>query len=84
MKRYSLFLPSVFVMIFVAVAPLFASVVSEQSVGEQRVLVIMAKFPDVKPSFSKENMRNKYFDKLDRYLRAVSFQKAWVTGKTTH
>ena len=71
-------------MIFVAVAPLFASVVSEQSVGEQRVLVIMAKFPDVKPSFSKENMRNKYFDKLDRYLRAVSFQKAWVTGKTTH
>jgi M6 family metalloprotease-like protein len=84
MKRYSLFLPSVFAMIFIAVAPLRASVVSEHGVGEQRVLVIMAKFPDVQPSFSTENMRNKYFDKLDRYLRAVSYHKAWVTGKMTH
>jgi M6 family metalloprotease-like protein len=84
MKRYSLFLTSVFVMIFVAIAPLCASLVSEQGVGEQRVLVIMAKFPDVQPSFSKEKMRNKYFDKLNRYLRAVSYQKAWVTGKMTH
>lgn len=83
MKRHSLLFPSVFVMIFIAVTPLYASMVSEQGVGEQRVLVIMAKFPDVKPSFSKENMRNKYFDKLDRYLKAVSYQKAWVTGKTT-
>jgi M6 family metalloprotease-like protein len=84
MRRYSLFLPSVFVMIFMATAPLCAFVVSEQGVGEQRVLVIMAKFPDVQPSFSIKKMQNKYFDKLDRYLKAVSYQKAWVTGKTTH
>lgn len=84
MKTYTLFLSSVFVTIFIAVAPLRASTVSEQGVGEQRVLVIMAKFPDVQPSFSKEKMRNKYFDKLNRYLRAISYQKAWVTGKTTH
>ena len=76
MKRYALVLPSVFVMIFMAAAPLCASVVSEQGVGEQRVLVIMAKFPDVQPSFSRSNMKNKYFDKLDRYLKAVSYQKA--------
>jgi M6 family metalloprotease-like protein len=44
----------------------------------------MAKFPDIQPSFSKEKMRKKYFDKLNRYLRAVSYQKAWVTGKMTH
>ena len=84
MKRHSLLFSSVFVMIFTAVAPLYASMVSEQGVGEQRVLVIMAKFPDVKPSFSKGEMQNKYFDKLDRYLKAVSYQKARVTGKMTH
>ena len=84
MKRYSLFLPSVLVMIFLAPAPLRAFAVSEQGVGKQRVLVIMAKFPDVQSSFSMRKMRDKYFDKLNRYLRAVSYQKAWVTGKTTH
>ncbi len=71
-------------MILMAAAPLCAFVVIEQGLGEQKVLVIMAKFPDVQPSFSIEKMRNKYFDKLNRYLRAVSYQKAWVTGKMTH
>jgi len=84
MRRYSLVVPSVSVMIFMAAVPLCAFVVSEQGVGEQRVLVIMAKFPDVQPSFPMKKMQNKYFDKLDRYLKAVSYQKAWVTGKTTH
>jgi M6 family metalloprotease-like protein len=84
MKRYLLFLPSLFVMIVMAAAPLCASVVSEQGLGEQRVLIIMAKFPDVQPSFSKKDLRIKYFDKLNRYLRAISYQKAWVTGKMTH
>jgi M6 family metalloprotease-like protein len=83
MKRYALLLSSVFVMIFMAAAPLCAFVVSDQGVGEQRVLVIMAKFPDVQPSFSIKKMQTKYFDKLDRYLKAVSYQKAWVKGKTT-
>lgn len=81
MRRYSLLFPPLFVIILVAVAPLCASMISEQSVGEQRVLVIMTKFPDVQPSFSVQEMRNKYFDKLDRYLRAVSYGKAWITGK---
>ena len=56
---------------------------SPKALGEQKVLVIMARFPDVEPGVSSEQMRGKYFDKLDRYLRAVSYGKAWVTGKTT-
>ncbi|MBI5393714.1 MAG: hypothetical protein HZA91_00295 [Verrucomicrobia bacterium] len=56
---------------------------SPKALGEQKVLVIMARFPDVEPGFSIEQMRGKYFDKLDRYLRAVSYGKARVTGKMT-
>ena len=75
MKRYALVLPSVFVMIFMAAAPLCASVVSEQGVGEQRVLVIMAKFPDVQPSFSIKKMQNKYFDKLSGWTHSyINFE----------
>jgi M6 family metalloprotease-like protein len=83
MKRYSLFLPFLFVTFFISATSLPAAMVSEQGLGEQRVLVIMAKFPDVQPSFSIKKMQDKYFDKLDRYLKAVSYQKAWVAGKTT-
>jgi len=43
----------------------------------------MTRFPDVAPGVSIEQLRGKYFDKLDRYLRAVSYGKASVTGKTT-
>lgn len=61
--------------------PLSATIVSDQAVGEQRVLVIMARFPDVVPTLSREQMREKYFVKLDRYLKAVSNGKAWVGGR---
>jgi hypothetical protein len=47
------------------------------------VLVIMTRFPDVVPGVPIEQIQGKYFDKLDRYLRAVSYGKAQVTGKTT-
>ena len=53
------------------------------AVGEQKVLVVMAKFPDVAPAFSLEAMQAKYFTRLDRYVRTVSGGKAWVTGKMT-
>lgn len=83
MKRVLLLLPWVFTLILVVVAPVLASMVSQKAIGEQKVLVIMAKFPDVAPSFSIERMRDKYFGKLDRYLRAVSYGKAWIRGKMT-
>lgn len=57
--------------------------VSDRGTGEQKVLVIMVKFPDVQPSITREMMQKKYFDKLNRYLKAVSYKKAWVTGKMT-
>jgi len=60
-----------------------AAMVSAKAVGEQRVLVIMTRFPDVQPSFSKEIMRAKYCDKLNRYLKAVSYGKTWITAQVT-
>ncbi|MBM4036056.1 MAG: hypothetical protein FJ291_30350 [Planctomycetes bacterium] len=53
------------------------------AVGEQKVLVVMARFPDVPPAFSIEAMQGKYFTRLDRYVRAISGGKTWVTGKMT-
>lgn len=51
--------------------------------GEQRVLVIMVRFPGIEPAFSIDQMRVKYFERLDAYLRAVSGGRASVTGRTT-
>ena len=53
------------------------------SLGEQRILIIMTKFPDVQPSISLEKMQEKYFNKLNRYLKAVSYGKTSLIGKTT-
>ena len=60
-----------------------ASMVSHRATGDQNVLVIMARFPDVAPSFSIEKQKQKYFGKLNRYLQSVSYGKARVTGKIT-
>jgi len=62
----------------------FASTISQKATGDQKVLVIMAKFPDVDPSFSIERQKQKYFDKLNRYLQSVSYGQAWITGKVTN
>ncbi|MBI4775189.1 MAG: hypothetical protein HY788_13620 [Deltaproteobacteria bacterium] len=62
----------------------FAFAVSQKAVGDQKVLVIMAKFPDIDPSFSIETQKQKYFDKLNRYLQSVSYEQARITGKVTN
>lgn len=69
--------------IFLMTAPLFTSIVSDKGLGKQKVLVIMVKFPDVQPSFSREKMREKYFGKLDRYLQVISYKKTLIEGKMT-
>ncbi|MEW5722860.1 MAG: hypothetical protein AB1896_07115 [Thermodesulfobacteriota bacterium] len=56
---------------------------ADKAVGEQKVLVVMVKFPEVKPRFTMDQMRKKYFDQLDRYVRAVSYDRTWVTGELT-
>jgi len=81
-KKCFLLFPSFFIVILAA--QVSAVMVSQEGLGEQSVLVIMAKFPDVEPGFSIEKMREKYFHKLNRYLRSVSYEKAWIGGKMTH
>jgi len=51
------------------------------STGEQRVLVLMLKFPRIEPSFSIDQMRVKYFERLGMYLTAVSGGRASISGK---
>lgn len=74
---------SFLIIFFLLTIPLFAIIVSEKGIGEQKVLVIMVKFPDVKSSFSKDDLREKYFFKLNRYLKAISYNKSWIKGKMT-
>jgi M6 family metalloprotease-like protein len=54
-----------------------------QAVGEQKVIVIMADFPDVKPTITKEQIYNKVFVDLDNYFRDASYGKMWLTGNVT-
>lgn len=51
-----------------------------QAVGEQKVIVIIADFPDVKPTLSKEQVYNKVFVDLDNYFRDASYGQMWLTG----
>ncbi|MBI4862953.1 MAG: hypothetical protein HY815_22225 [Candidatus Riflebacteria bacterium] len=69
--------------LFVILSLLLVSRAWASGIGEQRILVIMARFPDVTPSFSVDAARTKYFDRLDRYVRAISQGKARVVGKAT-
>ena len=66
-----------------AAKPLQAAVAPRRSLGEQKVLVVMARFPDVTPSVTAEALQAKYFTRLDRYVRSISNGKTWVTGKAT-
>lgn len=54
-----------------------------KAVGEQKVIVIIVDFPDVKPTLSKEQIYNKVFVDTDNYFRDVSYGKMWLTGNIT-
>lgn len=69
------------VLAIVGTLPLLAETKTPGAIGEQRVLVIAAKFPGIEPSFSIDQMRVKYFERLNTYLRLVSGGQATVTGK---
>ncbi len=49
------------------------------SVGEQRVIVILVEFTDVKHRRDASYFRNSVFSDLDRYYRDVSFGATWLT-----
>jgi M6 family metalloprotease-like protein len=54
-----------------------------KAVGEQKVIVIIADFPDVKPTLSKEDIYNKVFVDLDEYFRDASYGQMWLKGNIT-
>jgi M6 family metalloprotease-like protein len=83
MKKNQLFFLLASILVFLMTTPLQGYYVSQKAIGEQKILVIMTKFPDIDPSLSVEMMQDKYFDKLNRYLKAISYGKTWVTGKMT-
>jgi hypothetical protein len=46
--------------------------------GEQRVLMVAVKFPDVDPSFPLERIRKRAVGELDQYVREQSYGLTWV------
>ena len=51
---------------------------SQQSLGEQRVLVVAVRFPDVQPRLSLQQIRNRTVEGLDRYVREQSYGLTWL------
>lgn len=46
--------------------------------GEQRVLMVAVRFPDVEPSFPLERIRRRVVMELNQYIREQSYGLAWV------
>ena len=53
---------------------------SQQARGEQNVLVLAVRFPDVEPSFPIERIRRKVVKGLDKYVREQSYGLTWVNA----
>lgn len=51
---------------------------SIQAKGEQHVLMVAVRFPDVEPTFSLAQSRKKVVDDLDRYVKEQSYGLTWV------
>ncbi len=51
---------------------------SKQAKGEQRVLMVAVRFPDVEPKFSLDNIRQKVVVDLNDYVKEQSYGQAWV------
>jgi M6 family metalloprotease-like protein len=51
---------------------------SKLAKGEQRVLMVAVKFPDEEPSIPLERTRQRVVTELNQYVRAQSFDLAWM------
>ena len=51
---------------------------SKHAIGEQRVLALAVRFPDVEPRFAIERVRKKVVKGLTRYVKEQSFGQTWV------
>jgi len=51
---------------------------SKQAIGEQHVLVLAVRFPDVEPRFPIKQIRKKVVRGLDKYVKEQSYGLTWV------
>jgi len=51
---------------------------SKQAIGEQRVLVLAVRFPDVEPRFPIKRIRKKVVRGLNEYVKEQSYGLTWV------
>ena len=51
---------------------------SEQAIGEQHVLVLAVRFPDVEPRFPIKRIRKKVVRGLNKYVKEQSYGLTWV------
>jgi hypothetical protein len=53
---------------------------STRAQGEQRVLMVAVRFPDIEPRFSLDRLRDKVVADLNNYVKAQSYGRTWVRG----
>ncbi len=51
---------------------------SQQARGEQHVLILAVKFPEVEPSFPLKHIRGKVIQGLNKYVKEQSYGLTWV------
>ncbi|MGD2185932.1 MAG: hypothetical protein PVI71_07385 [Desulfobacterales bacterium] len=51
---------------------------SKEAIGEQRVLMMAVRFPDVKPTFPIERTKKTVLQDLNRYVKEQSYGLTWV------
>jgi len=54
---------------------------SEISLGEQKTMILLARFPDVEPQITPDKARERIFTHLDTYIRQVSYHQTWLEGE---
>ena len=56
---------------------------AKDAAGEQKTIVILAQFPDIKHHFTREYVHRRVFVELNEYLNEASYGRTWLTGDTT-
>ncbi|OGP59593.1 MAG: hypothetical protein A2V65_02095 [Deltaproteobacteria bacterium RBG_13_49_15] len=56
---------------------------SQQALGEIRLLVVPVRFPDAVPQLSLDQIRTKAVTRLNDYVKAQSYGRAWINAHMT-
>lgn len=54
-----------------------------KAIGEQKVIVLLADFPDVTNNASRVAIHDRIFTELNDYLREMSYNQVWLRGNMT-